>query len=77
MARLLAGGESLMAAALARHAAARAPVPPAEVAALRTACPPAEGREADLSVARMLLNDSAAWHAAANSAAAAARSGGR
>ena len=37
------------------YLAARAPVPTSEVAALRGACPPAEGRDADLVAARTLL----------------------
>lgn len=65
MARLTANGEAPMAPALARHARARVPVPAEELAALRNACPPAEGREADLAVARLLLNHPRAWRAAA------------
>jgi carboxyl-terminal processing protease len=64
MARLIEAGEAPMAAALARHARARVPVPPEELAALRNACPPAEGREADLAVARLLLHHPHAWEAA-------------
>ncbi|GGG47205.1 peptidase S41 [Caldovatus sediminis] len=68
MERLIAAGEPPMAEALARHARARVPVPPEEIAALRNACPPAEGREADLAVARLLLHHPRAWQAAARSA---------
>ncbi len=57
----LAAGEPPMARALARQRAARAPVLPSEVAALRNACPPAEARAADLSAARALLGSPAAY----------------
>lgn len=40
---------------LARARAARAPVPASETAALRRACPPAEGRDGDLAAARALI----------------------
>ena len=67
--RLVATGEVPMAAALTRHARARVPVPAEEQTALRNACPPAEGREADIAVARLLLHNPQAWHAAARAAA--------
>lgn len=51
----LRGGGSPLGPALARHAAARPPVPASEVAELRRACPPAEGRDADLAAAQALL----------------------
>ena len=57
-------GRLAMADALARHDAARAPLPNAEVVALRSACPAAEGREADLATARYLLAHPAAYAAA-------------
>ncbi len=41
--------------ALERHRAARAPVPPAEVVEQRAACPAAEGKDQDLTVAKYLL----------------------
>lgn len=41
--------------ALRRHRAARAPVPPAEVVEQRAACPAAEGKDLDVTVARYLL----------------------
>nr|WP_255574815.1 S41 family peptidase [Caldovatus aquaticus] len=66
LARLMApDGAAPMAAVLARHARARVPVPAEEVAALRNACPPAEGREADRAVARLLLDHPRAWRAVA------------
>jgi carboxyl-terminal processing protease len=57
-------GEAPMAVPLARLRAARAPVPGSEVAALRNACPPAEGRPADLAVARTLLEQPEIYGAA-------------
>ena len=57
-------GEQPFAAALARHRAARAPLPAAQVAELRTPCPAAEGREADMAVARRLLSNPTAYSAA-------------
>ncbi|WP_376090774.1 S41 family peptidase [Roseomonas sp. CCTCC AB2023176] len=51
----LAQDENVLAVALQRSRAARAPVPASEIAALRNACPPAEGREADVLTARVLL----------------------
>ena len=51
----LGTADSPMAVPLARARAARAPVPASEIAALRGACPPAEGREADLAAARAVL----------------------
>ncbi len=50
--------------ALARHDAARAPLSGSEIAALRNACPAAEGREADMTAARYLLEHPAAYAAA-------------
>ena len=44
--------------------AARAPVPGSEVAALRSACPPAEGRPADLATAQTLLEQAEAYDTA-------------
>lgn len=60
----LARGRAPMAGALARHRAARAPLPAGEAAAIRALCPAAEGREADLTVARALIRDPAAYAAA-------------
>jgi carboxyl-terminal processing protease len=54
MARL-AQGEVAMGPVLARIRATRPPVPAAEVAALRGACPPTEGRAADATTARLLI----------------------
>jgi len=51
----LGTADSPMAIPLARARAARAPVPTSEIAALRNACPPAEGRDADLATARTVL----------------------
>jgi carboxyl-terminal processing protease len=64
VAALVAGRPTRMAPVLARQRAARVPVPAEEVAALRGACPPAEGREADLAVARLLIETPVAYAAA-------------
>jgi carboxyl-terminal processing protease len=53
-----------MAQALATHHAARAPLPPAQILAMRRTCPAAEGRESDLDTARLLIHDPAAYAAA-------------
>jgi len=60
----LSRGRLLLADALARHDAARAPLPNAEAIALRKACPAAEGRETDMVAARYLLEHPAAYAAA-------------
>ena len=60
----LAAGRAPMAAALSLQRAARAPLPAADVAALRGACPPAEGRAADAAAARALIENPAAYAAA-------------
>ena len=60
-------GRLPLADALARHDAARAPLPGSEIVALRSACPAAEGREADMMAARYLLEHPAAYAAARRS----------
>jgi carboxyl-terminal processing protease len=60
----LAHGDSRTAAAVARHRAARAPLPAAVIADLRAPCPSAEPREGDLSAARYLIGNPAAYGAA-------------
>jgi carboxyl-terminal processing protease len=60
----LARGRQPMAQALATHRNARAPLPPAQILAMRNACPAAEGRESDLDTARVLIHDPAAYAAA-------------
>ena len=60
----LAQGRQTMAKALEAHRAARAPLPPAQILAIRNACPAAEGRESDLDTARLLIHDPAAYAAA-------------
>jgi carboxyl-terminal processing protease len=57
-------GVLLTAEAMARHRAARAPLPAEKIVAERAACPAAEGREADLTTARWLLAHPAAYKAA-------------
>ncbi len=54
-------GKQRLADALARHRAARAPLPNAEINAIRAACPAAEGRDVDLVAARYLLDHPAAY----------------
>ena len=60
----LAHGQQDMAVALARHNAARAPIPVAQIVELRNACPAAEGRDLDVDVGRFLLDNPAAYTAA-------------
>ena len=60
----LAHGGQEMARALARHHAARAPIPPAEMLEIRNACPAAEGRDLDLFASNALVHDQAAYAAA-------------
>ena len=57
-------GTQRLSAALARHRAARAPLPNAEIVEMRTACPAAEGRDTDMIAARYLLDHPAAISAA-------------
>lgn len=54
-------GAQPMAEAIARHDAARPPLPPAQAVALRAACPAAEGSDADLSTARFLIQHPVAY----------------
>ncbi len=56
--------------ALLRHLAARAPVPPAEVVEQRAACPAAEGKDQDVTVAKYLLTHPNAYATALLSPAA-------
>jgi carboxyl-terminal processing protease len=60
----LASGIQPMAAAIERARNIRATVPPAEVVAIRSACPAAQGRELDLDVAHFLIENPAAYAAA-------------
>ena len=60
----LAAGDQSMAAAIIAHRNARAPLAPARVPAIRDACPAAEGSDADLAAARVLIADPAAYAAA-------------
>jgi carboxyl-terminal processing protease len=57
-------GVLLLARALDRHRAARAPLPAAETVEQRAACPAAEGRDADLTTARWLLAHPTSYTAA-------------
>ncbi len=67
----LLAGHLDMAAALARHNAARAPLPSAQVVDLRNACPAAEGRDADLDVAGFLFDHPDAYQVALSKPASA------
>jgi carboxyl-terminal processing protease len=60
----LAEGQQPMAKALAVDRAARAPLQPAQILAIRSACPAAVGTDADLETARELIRDPAAYAAA-------------
>jgi carboxyl-terminal processing protease len=60
----LARGRQPMAKALEVHRAARAPLLPTQILAIRNYCPAAEGREADLDTARLLIRDPASYAAA-------------
>ena len=57
-------GSSLMASALARHRSVRAPLPSAEIVEQRSACPAAEGRDADVTTAKFLIAHPTAYTAA-------------
>lgn len=57
-------GEQPFTAALARHHAARAPLPAAQIVEIRNSCPAAEGHEADMTVAKRLLSNPMAYSAA-------------
>ncbi len=57
-------GQQDMAAGLARHNAARAPLPVAQVVDLRNACPAAEGHDADIDAAGFLLDHPVAYQTA-------------
>ena len=59
--RSLDSGIQPMADAIARHRAARAPLPAAEVVALRNACPAGEARDMDLTAARFLASHPTAY----------------
>lgn len=54
-------GAQPMAEAIARHRAARAPLPPAQALAIRGACPAAEGTDTDLAAAQFLILHPAAY----------------
>lgn len=60
----LAQGVQPMQAAIAAQRAARAPLPPAQMLALRAPCPAAEGRDSDLDAAHVLIANPAAYAAA-------------
>ena len=57
----LSQGRQPMAQAIAAHRAARAPLSPTQILAIRAACPAAEGRDLDLDTARILIQDPATY----------------
>lgn len=61
---LLAEGVQPMAHAIYAHETARAPLPLAQVLAIRSACPASVGSEADMMAARFLIDNPAAYAAA-------------
>jgi carboxyl-terminal processing protease len=65
-------GKLTMADALARHNAARAPLPVAQVVEMRNACPAAEGRDEDVEAAKFLIDHPLAYAAALTSTGSAA-----
>jgi carboxyl-terminal processing protease len=60
----LASGRQPLAQAIATHRAARPPLSPTQILAIRSACPAAEGRDADFDTARILIHDPASYAAA-------------
>jgi carboxyl-terminal processing protease len=60
----LGSGLAPMGSALRQQRAARPPLGAADAAALRGACPPAEGRSADLAAAQALIENPRAYAAA-------------
>jgi carboxyl-terminal processing protease len=54
-------GSQPMAQAIARHRAARAPLPPAQALAIRSGCPAALGTDADVTAAQFLIQHPAAY----------------
>jgi carboxyl-terminal processing protease len=60
----LAEGNQPMQEAIDRHRAARAPLTPVQVLALRSACPAAEGRDLDMATARSVIANPAVYAAA-------------
>ncbi len=60
----LAEGTQPMAQDIALDRGTRAPLPPAEVVAIRNTCPSGEGSELDLEAAQALINNPAAYAAA-------------
>ncbi len=60
----LAEGQQPMARDIDVHRAARPPLSPTQILAIRNVCPAAEGRETDLAAARELIDNPAAYAAA-------------
>jgi len=60
----LVHGKDAMAPAVAAERAARAPLTPAAILAIRNACPAAVGRDMDMDAARVLIRDPASYASA-------------
>jgi carboxyl-terminal processing protease len=60
----LAEGKVAMDAAIQAHRAARAPLSPDQIVAIRERCPAADPREADVDIARELLDNPGSYAAA-------------
>jgi carboxyl-terminal processing protease len=60
----LANGSNLMDAAIKAHRAARAPLTPDQIVAIRGRCPAADPREDDMTIARMLIEKPSSYAAA-------------
>jgi carboxyl-terminal processing protease len=60
----LAAGSNLMDAAIKAHRAARAPLTPDQIVAIRGRCPAADPREDDIAIARMLIEKPSSYAAA-------------
>jgi carboxyl-terminal processing protease len=60
----LAGGNLEMGQAVASHDAARAPLTPDQIVAIREHCPAADPREADMEIAQTLIENPAGYMAA-------------
>lgn len=60
----LVQGRQPMARSLTHHREARAPLPPADILEIRSACPASEGRDQDVATAKYLIETPAAYGAA-------------
>jgi carboxyl-terminal processing protease len=60
----LAAGTNLMEVALGAHRAARAPLTPDQIVAIRERCPAADPREQDVAIAQTLIENPSSYDAA-------------